>query len=282
MKIAEEDSGAVREKVTATFKSSRIINIQTNETVKRRTLDFRVAHRFGNIGDDYETAFHNFYGLDASADIRIAFEYGITDALTIGLSRSKILENLEGLVKYRLLQQVKGKIPVAITLFANTAFTPRNDPGGYYEERNDEGNIERKPLRRLSYTSQLIIARKFSPHFSFLVAPTVIHHNFVENPLDDNTKYAVGVGGRVKVTRSMAIVADYFYNLSDLREINNDYGFYNPLGAGVEFETGGHVFSIMFTNAAAIIENEFITHTTDSWTDGGYKFSFNISRNFRL
>ena len=46
----------------------------------------------------------------------------------------------------------------------------------------------------------------------------------------------------------------------------------NPLGAGVEIETGGHVFSLMFTNAGPIVETEFLTNTTNSWEDGGYRF----------
>jgi hypothetical protein len=54
------------------------------------------------------------------------------------------------------------------------------------------------------------------------------------------------------------------------------------LAIGVEIETGGHVFHINFTNAAGIIENNYIPNTTDSWLKGGYKFGFNISRVFNL
>ena len=75
----------------------------------------------------------------------------------------------------------------------------------------------------------------------------------------------------------MAVIADYMFNLGSYRKINNDNGLYNAFGAGVEFETGGHVFSIMFTNAVGLLENDFLPNTTDSWSDGGFKFSFNIS-----
>ena len=92
LKLAQEESKPKKEKVTATFKTTKIINAQTNETVYKRTLDFRVGHRFGNIGKytNGQSAGHTLYGLDASTDIRIAFEYGITDALTVGLSRCKL------------------------------------------------------------------------------------------------------------------------------------------------------------------------------------------------
>ena len=76
------------ERVRATFKTTRIINIQTNETVHKRTLDFRVAHRFGAIGNGSGGNGHNLYGFDISTDIRIAFEYGITDKIGIGAKAS--------------------------------------------------------------------------------------------------------------------------------------------------------------------------------------------------
>ena len=37
------------QKVYATFKTMRIGNAQTIETVKKHHLDFRTSHRFGNI-----------------------------------------------------------------------------------------------------------------------------------------------------------------------------------------------------------------------------------------
>ena len=35
---------------------------------------------------------------------------------------------------------------------------------------------------------------------------------------------------------------------------------YDVIGAGVEVETGGHVFTIMFTNASGIIENDYLVN----------------------
>lgn len=274
------DSGVVqREKVSATFKTTRIINIQSNETVHKRTLDFRVAHRFGAIGEKSGGNAHNMYGLYNASDIRIAFEYGITDRLTAGIARYKVNENYEGLLKYRLLHQTNDNhIPVAITLFGNMTYSAEENALLDF----DNPSLSTEYIRRISYFAQAVIARKFSPRFSVALAPSFIHRNFVENFQDENNLFAMGIGGRLKITRSMAVIADYVYNFSSMREIDNIYGYYNPLGLGVEFETGGHVFSIMFTNAEAVLENDFIPDTRSSWEDGGMRFSFNISRNFRL
>jgi hypothetical protein len=269
MKILEEETPKQSEKVIATFKTTRIINAQSLETVKARSLDFRIAHRFGSIGDTLTGGFHSLFGLDNSADIRIAFEYGITDRLTLGFSRSKRRENLEGLIKFRLLEQTTdNSTPIAVTLFSNAAFTPEKDVNGYYSNS----------LHRLSYTFQAIIGSKITSGFSLQVMPTLVHRNYVENFYDQNNLVSVGIGGRLKLTRSLGIIGDYFYNFN--KEKYRDTTYYFPLGLGFELETGGHVFTIMFSNSAGLIENDFLPYTRESWLDGGYKFSFNISRVF--
>jgi hypothetical protein len=57
---------------------------------------------------------------------------------------------------------------------------------------------------------------------------------------------------------------------------------YNPLSLGVDIETGGHVFQLIFTNSVAMRENGFLGQTTGKWLDGDIHFGFNISRVFQL
>jgi hypothetical protein len=57
---------------------------------------------------------------------------------------------------------------------------------------------------------------------------------------------------------------------------------YDVAGFGVEIETGGHVFSVMFTNASGVVSNDYLLNTHDSWGKGGFKFSFIISRMFKF
>jgi predicted porin len=275
--ILQSQKPADDDKVIATFKSTKIISAQSNETMKKRNLDFRVAHLFGNMGNESGGGVHTLYGLDQSNDIRIAFDYGITDRLMLSVGRNKRQENLSGAVKIRTLEQTTDdRVPVAITLYANTAYTTKTD----VNEGDTVTTIS--GTRRMSYCLQAIFARKFSSKFSFEVIGSLIHRNLVDlriNPQDKNDLASVGVGGRFKFTKSMAIIADYFYSF---RDKSTGIKMYNPLSAGIEIETGGHVFSIMFTNAVGLLENDFIPNTSDSWSNGGYKFSFNISRVFKL
>ena len=116
-------SKSVHEKVIATFKSTKLINGHTNETIYKNEMDFKVDHRFGDIGGS-NGGLRQFFGLDNSTDVRIGFEYGISDRLTIGLARAKgataVQQLYEGSIKYRLLEQTTDDyIPVAITLFGS-------------------------------------------------------------------------------------------------------------------------------------------------------------------
>jgi len=273
--LEKENQEPERTPVKATFKGSRLISAHTNETVAKRNLDFRVAHRFGNMGAASGGGVHTLYGFDSSTDILIAFEYGVSDRLTAGFSRTKRREALQGSLKYKLLMQTTdNKVPLSVTLFANTVYTPEIDADKSYV----------KGLYRLSYFYQAIIARKFSRGFSFELLPSLLHRNYVKAD-DTNDIFSLGGAGRIKLTKRSAIIFEYFQVFSKLRMTKDDAAavqYYAPLGLGWEVETGGHVFSIMFTNASGIIENDFLINTTDSWLKGGFKFSFNISRTFKL
>jgi hypothetical protein len=274
---------SVHEKVKSTFKSTRLINGHSNETIYKNELDFKVDHRFGDIAGK-NGGIKQFFGLDNSTDIRIGFEYGLSDRFSIGLARAKgataVQQLYEGSLKFRLLEQTTDdQIPIAVTVVgSNTiaAVKASDDPTSpaAYDKFTD----------RLNYMGQFIIARKFSSEFSFAILPTYIHRNFTAFR-DQNTLYAIGAGGRMKFSKRMALVVDYFHafrNASDkdFLEKQNAVKFYDPLGVGLEIETGGHVFHLNFTNATAIEEVQMIPSTTSSWTKGQYRWGFSISRRF--
>lgn len=276
--------------VHATFKTTKIVSSQTVETVKKRNLDFRVTHRFGNIFDKnspnaLNEAAHNSFGLNNASDIRISFDYGITDKISIGIGRSKFREMCDGTIKWRFLTQLENnKIPVSVCFYGNlgyTTMTPDNLYAGTVRSKTNEAH-------RLQYVSQLLIARKFTSRFSLQIMPTYVHRNFIKQQLNTNNNkedanglFSMGIGGRIKLSKQFAIVADYFYNFSEY-QTNNPNAYYNPLGVGIEIETGGHVFHVNYTNGYAILESSLLTTTQDTWTKGQIKLGFNISRWFAL
>ncbi|MFL5754073.1 MAG: DUF5777 family beta-barrel protein [Bacteroidia bacterium] len=284
LSLVSDSTPVKREKVYATFKTTKIINAQSVETVKKRTLDFRVTHRFSDIG--VGGSGHTLYGFDNSTDIRISFDYGVTDNWTLGFSRNKYRELLEGYSKWRFLEQQKGGgIPVSMALYTNMGYTPMAKES-FYE--GVDKSVAQKGIHRLSYFHQLIIARKFNSRFSLQLMPSYHYRNFVRADVntsngkagETNGLFSMGIGGRLRFTKRMALLVDYFYTVSPYRTNNKLTPFYNPLAVGLEIETGGHVFHLNFTNNGAISENNFIPYTTSNWLDGQFKFGFNISRVF--
>lgn len=286
--VTESEADGKSKKVYATFKTTKIVSSQTIETVKKNNLDFRVTHRFGNVynsssNNALNDAAHTYFGLDNSTDIRISFDYGITDDITVGFGRNKFRETYDGTFKWRFLTQTSdNKVPMSICFYGNmgyTSMTTANLYAGTIKPKTNEAH-------RFQYCSQLLIARKFNSSFSLQLMPTYVHRNFIKQQVnvnngkeDSNGLFSMGIGGRIKLSKRMAFVADYFYNFSDF-QANNPSGYYNVLSVGFEIETGGHVFHLNFSNSPAILESNMLTYTQDSWTKGQIKLGFNISRWF--
>jgi hypothetical protein len=79
-----------------TFGGTHLINGQTIETINKKTMAMIISHRFGRVNGGWR----EFFGLD-QASIRLGFEYGILDNLTVGLGRSNYNKTFDGYVKYR-------------------------------------------------------------------------------------------------------------------------------------------------------------------------------------
>ena len=259
----EKQSDARPLPITATFKSTRIINGQSVETVKRSHLDFRISHRFGRLN----SGAYELFGLD-QASMRLGFEYGVTDDLMIGVGRSGEQKAFDFFGKYKLVKQTPERIPVSVTLFASTVIRTQESfvPGETYSSAD-----------RLTYTGQVLIARKFSERLSLQLSPTYLYRNRPELDTDERMLWALGVGGRLKVSKRVSINADYFYAF---RKKDNDLPYHNSLAVGVDIETGGHVFQLHFTNSLGMIEKQFIGETTGAWDQGDIHYGFNISRTF--
>jgi hypothetical protein len=232
---------------------------------------------------------HTLYGLDNVSDVRFGFDFGLTNNLTIGVGRSKMSEMIDGLVKYRLLTQTTDNhIPLSLALYGDMGYNPQKT-SVFYSGISPTADFKQKDIQRISYVSQLIIARKFNSRLSVQLAPTYQHRNYALTNINNNNGaaetndlFSMAGGFRFKITRRFVLVADYYYTFSKYRTNNSTTPFYNPLAVGVEIETGGHVFHLNFTNCSGLIENNFLPNTTDSWLKGGFKFGFNISRVFNV
>lgn len=261
----EDDSTEV-ERVLASFKNSRVINVQSIETVAPGVLDFRISHRFGRInGGAYE-----LFGLDNAA-MRMAFEYGVTDRFTVAIARSAYEKTYDGTLKYKLLWQTKNdnSMPISLVLYSSMSYNTLRYFGLPYE---------RTFTTRLNYVHQLILGRKFNKKITLELLPTIVHRNFVETRNEENTVYLAALAGRYKLSQRLAVNGEYIYVLpNQLRP-----EFTNSFSLGVDIDTGGHIFQLHLTNSPQMLDKGFITETRGDWLNGDIHFGFNISRVFTL
>ena len=259
--------------VTSAFKSLKIINLESTKLAAKGDFYFVVAHRF----DYFNNGFEDFFGLD-NANTQLKFLYGVNEWLTVHLARSGFQKTYDLAAKYRLVSQKENGTPFTIVGFNSIAIN---------SELKEKDYPKLKFENRLSYVAQILISRKFSEKLSLQLAPTFFHENTLRDILDtnnlpvlpnpqDNSQFAVGIGGRYKLTNRWSINADYAAHLNRASSAITK----NPLSIGVDLETGGHVFQMHFTNARAMHEAGFLGQTTGDWGKGEIAFGFNLVRVF--
>ena len=251
----------------AGFKTTRIINGHSFEMNSEGVLDFKISHRFGRLnGGAYE-----LFGLDA-ASIRIGLDYGVTPWLNVGVGRSSVGKVYDGFVKMKFLRQQTGKrnIPISMLWVSDMAVSSLKNTNSEIEPYLNS--------HRLFYTHQLIVGRKFTDGISVQFMPSIVHRNFVMTRAESNDVLVLGVGGRMKLSKRLALNVEYYYTLPN----QLDPRYTNSLSIGFDIETGGHVFQLHFTNSTGMVENAFMTETTGDWLKGDIHFGFNVSRVFTL
>ena len=248
--------------VTATFKDTRVINMQSNETPGAGVLHFVIAHRFGRINEGA----YSLWGLD-NASMRMGFDYGLTDRWTLGVGRSTFQKTYEASIKGKLfLQKSDNSVPVSVTYYGVIM------ANGLRWQEPDRENLFSS---RLSYVNQLIVTRKINDRTSLAVVPSLIHRNLVDITSKSHDQWTLGLGGRHKLTHRVSINSEYHFLVNGLDEATT-----NSLSLGVDIETGGHVFQLHITNSQGMFERAFLTETTGRWLDGDLFFGFNLSRVF--
>ncbi|MFM2267056.1 MAG: hypothetical protein RL757_497 [Bacteroidota bacterium] len=266
------DDAPTTEYAEYAFKTNRIINLHSIENTAHGVMDFKISHRFGTV----DNGLYDLFGIDQATQ-RFGMDYGVTDNFQIGWNRNSVAKAYDGYLKYRILRQSTGKrnMPISLSAFAGMAIETSNwsDPTrtNYFSSR-------------LIYSYQLLIARKFNDIFTLQLTPTMIHRNLA--PAGEKSDvYALGVGGRIRLTRRITFNAEYIWNLpNQLQKTDGQLEAvkFDPLSVGVDIETGGHVFQLHFTNATSMSEYGFVTRTTDDFFKGKIRFGFNVSRVFTI
>ena len=259
------DHSLVEERhITGTFKATQIINTPTVEAPAANNLQFMIMHRFGKLNEGS----YALFGLD-NATIRFALDYGLTKNLAIGIGRSSLDKVYDASIKWRLVQQKRGGFPVTASLYGLVTNTTLRYSGKPYLNSK----------YRTAYATQLLLAKKLGSAVSLQVTPTWLHFNLVPTKEDKNDVWTLGVGGRAKLTKRMSLNAEYHMLPKD--QVSSQK-VYNSFSMGVDLETGGHVFQLIFTNSEGMTAPYYLAKNYGSWGNGDIYFGFNITRLFHF
>jgi hypothetical protein len=255
--------------VNGTFVGNLIIDNQSVMVPVKKTTEFSIQHRFGTFNNGYK----DFYGLFAGANVRFGVAYTPIDNLQLGIGICEERMQWDGNIKYALIKQaVAGGSPVSVTLFGDMAVStlPKQD--------NFVSGAD-----RISYFTQVIIARKITKHFSLQVSPDLSYFNNIEGYVDaageikpkmNNAHFAIAFSGRYKLADGVAIIANYDQPLTQ-HTTNNPHP---NLSAGLELSTKGHSFQIFIGNYQSILPQQNNVFNQNDYTKSQYLAGFNITR----
>lgn len=258
--LAELDSTQTSDTyVSASFKGLQIVTLQSTKIPAKKEFYMVVSHRFGTV----KNGISEFFGLD-NATTKIGFIYGLNDWLSLSASRHTLLKMYEGSAKYRIARQ-SDKFPLELvgynTIGINSSL-----------KKDDYPKIEFAD--RLTYTHEFFASRKFSDNLSLQFASAYVHKNLYNPEIENDNQFAMGAGGRMKLSKRLSLNLEYMYNFD-----KPDF-YTNPLSIGLDIETGGHVFQLLFTNSQAMTESGYITNAAGDWGAGDFFFGFNLYRVF--
>jgi len=257
--------------VKNTFDGNYIIDNQTVMVPIKGTFEFDIQHRFGTV----EHGWKDLGGLFASANMLLGFSYVPIKDLQVGFGATNDRMQVNGNIKYALLKQTKSnKMPVSITLFANSVMDTRAKSSSL-----PIINVQ----DRLSFFSQLIIARKINEKISLQVGPSLSYFNNVEGYYDDNqliqsktnnAHVAISASGKFKLTEGLSLIANYDQPITQ-HPMNNP----NPnISLGLDMKTSGHDFQIFVGNYGYILPQNNNVYNHNDFSKSQFLIGFNISR----
>jgi hypothetical protein len=249
----------------AAFKGLQVCSMQSTKLPIQGEWYFLVSHRFGDLTE----GINNFFGLD-NALTRIGGIYGAADWLSLGASRHTFNKTFELSAKYLLVSQKIDGFPFTIVGY-NTM-----DINSSKFDKEEFPNF--KENSRLAYTSQLLISRKFNESVSLQINPVFVHKNLYDAQpgTEKKDQTLIAGGGRCKLSKRISFNVEYAFRLSEPEKET----YHNPLTAGFDIETGGHVFQLVFSNSQAMNDVAYFTNANGKWNGGSIYFGFNMYRVF--
>ena len=229
----------------------RVLNLPSTLRLPRYGSNFQLTHRFngnlrrGSLGGNAG----NLFGLDQGAAVGFEYRFGIARHLQAAVYRTAVDKVFQFYTKYDAVRQ-SDSLPVSLSALVSV-------------EGSD--NFQ----ERYSPALGVVVSRMAGDRLAVYATPIWVHNTAALLNIDRDT-FFVGIGGRVRVSSTVYVVAEVAPRASGYSPDKAAYGF------GVEKRAGGHLFQINFNNGQGT--------TFGQLARGGFPNSlylgFNLARKF--
>ncbi len=201
----------------------RVLNLPSTLRLPVHGSNFQLTHRFngnlrrGTLGGNAG----NLFGLDQGAAVGFEYRFGIARHLQAAVYRTAIDKTFQFYGKYDALRQ-GGSSPVSLSALVSV------EGADNFQERYSPG-------------LGLVVSRTVADRLALYATPVWVHNTAALLNIDRDT-FFIGVGGRVRVSASVYVVAEVAPRTGGYRPDEHAYGF------GIEKRAGGHLFQLNFNN----------------------------------
>jgi hypothetical protein len=262
------------------FFGQNVVNLPNGKPEKKGGWDFWIGHRFP------EKVFSKaspggLFGFDSAALVTFGVRVGVTDKLSVGVSRSNYFRTIELNTAYQVARQENGQ---PLTLQLRGSIEGRNN----FVRRHDT-----IPWVGYGTSIQVVALRNLGDRVTVEAVPTFAFNTRNENSRflkfhgDHNNTISLGLAMGVRVLKTTSLVAEVVPRLWGFRgERVNPTITDTPrpqIGFGVQKATYRHAFSLVFTTMQPATVSRYAVGTGANAPAGKDTFGigFNIYRRLR-
>ncbi len=273
----------VNKPVRFVWESGYLIDQQTSKIAPVHTLESSIQHKFGSMNNGRQ----DLYGIMApGANVRIGLDFVIAKDVQIGYALQKKNMYSEFNAKWTPFQQMNTGMPVSISFYGNVAIDGRQTSvwkADQYYHSSDSVAYTKHDYRfvdRLSYYSQIMIARKFNSFLTLQAGASFSHFNTTPWH-QDHDKVGIHAGGRVKLTPQGSFIfnVDFPLQIKSFSE-QADFTIHpEPVASfGYEVSTSTHAFQIYVGSNDTLLPQDMMLNNmrTISWDN--FCVGFTITR----
>jgi len=236
-----------------------VIDLPTNLRLPRHKLAFRLTHRFSRpLGQgDFSDLLSDFFGFDGGAQIGLGLRFGLFSGTQLVFYRLS-----DRTIQFSLQREIlrQDHHPVGLSLV---------------------GSIEGLDNFSQQYSPavQLVISRKLGTRGTVYAIPAWVGNTNLtaQDVTPDDSTLVLGLGARVLVRPSVALVGEYHPRLAGYKGNRGSGNRASLLTFGIEKRVGGHSFQLNFSNdlGSTPAQTARGQQGSDDWFIG-----FNITRKF--